>query len=257
MLDVERRDNIVRFVEQSKGASVAEISRQFNISEATTRRDLVQLSRLGLIERAHGGAVPRRMRQADGFPNPPVTQRVDLQREQKQRIAQRAAELVSHGDAIMLSSGSTTAEMVPFLSDKKNVTVVTNALLIAASLAAYPGLSVIVLGGKLHHLEYSLLGALMEDMLASIRVDKLFLGATALHVEYGLSAEDMDEVHGDRLLIAAARETIVLVDHSKFGQVATVRVAPIGRVHRVITDDLVPVHELELLRDQGVGVDIA
>ena len=123
------------------------------------------------------------MRQADGFPNPPVTQRVDLQREQKQRIAQRAAELVSHGDAIMLSSGSTTAEMVPFLSDKKNVTVVTNALLIAASLAAYPGLSVIVLGGKLHHLEYSLLGALMEDMLASIRVDKLFLGATALHVE--------------------------------------------------------------------------
>lgn len=257
MLDVERRDRIARFIEQQNGASVGEISRQFGISEATARRDLVQLSRLGLIERAHGGAVPRRMRQAQGFPDPPVTQRVDQQREQKQRIAQRAAELVQDGDAILLGGGSTTAEMVPFLSDKQNVTVVTNALLIAASLAPLRSLSVIVLGGKLRHQEYSLLGALMEDMLASIRVDKLFLGASALHVDYGLSAEDMDEVHGDRLLMAAARETIVLVDYSKFGKIATVRVAPIGRVHRVITDDRVPSDELELLRDQGLVVDVA
>lgn len=257
MLDVERRDKIVSFIEQSNGASVAEISRRFEISEATVRRDLVQLSRLGLIERAHGGAMPRSIRQPQGFPCTPLAQRGDLRREQKQRIARRAVDLVNDRDAIIVAGGSTTAEMVPFLAEKQGITVVTNALLIAASLAAYSGTSVIVLGGKLRHQEFSLLGVLMEDMLANIRVDKLFLGARALHVDYGLSAEDMDEAHSDRLLMAAARETIVLVDHSKFGKVATVRVAPISRVQRVITDNCAPSHELDLLRERGLEVDVA
>ena len=254
MLDVERRQRIVAFVEQNDGATVGELSEQFGVSHATVRRDLAQLSRRGLVERAHGGAAPNLRGRALRFPEPPVLKRASLRAQEKRDIGQVASGYVEDGDVIIVSGGTTTAQMIPHLVERQELTVITNALNIASLLAPYPNIAVIMLGGVLRHSELSMLGVLAEDALKNLRADKLFMGTPAIHVDYGLSADDMTEVQGDRSIMAAAREIFVLADHTKFGKIATVRQAPIEKIRRLITDSGAPEASVAALRERGVEV---
>lgn len=257
MLDAERRQQIVAYIERQNGATVAELSEHFQISEATARRDLVVLSKRGLIERAHGGAIPRRQRHNQGLPEPPVLERASLQTDEKRRIGEAAAALVEDGDAIIIGGGTTTAEMIPHLAKRQGLTVITNALHVATLLAAHPHIGVIVLGGMLRHAELALFGAFVEEALENLRADKLFIGFAAIHVDYGFSSDDLPDVQASRSLMRAAREVIVLADHTKFGKIATIRVTPTRGVHRLVTDTAAPAADVAALRDQGVTVDLA
>ena len=257
VLDVERRQQILGFVERHNGATVAELGERFGVSHATVRRDLALLSRRGLIERAHGGAAPILLGSAQRFPEPPILKRSALQVEEKRRIGRAASKYVRDGDVALISGGTTTAQMIPHLVDQQELTVITNALNIASLLAPYPNITVIILGGALRHLELSMLGALTEDALKNLRADKLFMGTPAINVDYGLSADDMTEVQSDRTIMASAREVTVLADHSKFGKIATVRQASIERIHRVVTDSGVGPAHVAALREKGVEVEVA
>ena len=256
VLDAGRRQQIVAFVEENGGATVTELAEAFGVSSATVRRDLTQLGQQGLIERAHGGASPRPSGRARGMPEPPVLRRSPMQVEEKRAIGRLAAGYVSNGDVIVVSGGSTTAEMIPHIADRRDLTVITNALNIASLLAAHPELKAVVVGGTLRHSEMSMLGALTEDALRSLRADKLFMGSPAIHPEYGLSADDMTEVQSDRAIMAIAREVTVLADHTKFGRIATMRQAPISGVRRLVTGAATPAEIVQAIREQGVGVDV-
>lgn len=255
MLDVERRQQMVAFVEQNEGATVAELKDRFGVSDATVRRDLIQLSKQGFLERGHGGAVPRRLRRSQGLPELPVLERSSLQVEAKRRIGQAAARHVEDGDVIILSGGTTTAEMVPYLVEQRDLTVITNALNVASLLAPHENIKTVISGGILRHSEMSMLGALMEDAMSNLRADKLFMGSPAVHVDYGFSADDMTEVESDRNIMASAKEITVMADHTKFGKIAMMRVAPIERVRRIITDSGVSEATVAALREQGVEVE--
>ncbi len=126
MISAERRQQLVELVEQRKSVTVAELSEHFGMSPATIRRDLA-LSQQGMIERAHGGAA-RRVRGAAEMPKPPLLKRTALQADEKRRIGVAAAAYVHGGETIIISSGTTTAEMVPHLAKCTNLTVITNAL---------------------------------------------------------------------------------------------------------------------------------
>lgn len=257
VLDAERRQQMVAFVEERNGATVAQLSERFGISEATARRDLTQLSRRGLLVRAHGGAIPRRLRHVEGFPEPPILERASVMEEEKRRIGRVAAALVEDGDTILIAGGSTTATMIPHLAERNQLTVMTNNLNVASLLVAYPQITLILLGGILRHSELSLLGMLPEEALKNLRADKLFIGSSAIHVDYGLSADDMAEVQTDRALVAAAREITVLADRTKFGRVRTARVVAMDEVYRVVTDDGTPAEQIQALREQGIVVELA
>lgn len=257
VLDAERRQQIVAFVDEHQGVTVAQLSRQFRVSAATVRRDLLQLDNLGLVERAHGGAVSRRARQQRGVPEPPILDRAAVMTEEKRRIGRAAAAYVADGETIMIAGGTTTAHLIPHLAQRTGLTVVTNNLNVASLLAPMTQLSVIIIGGVLRHSELSLHGALTEEALANVRVEKLFIGSSAIRVDYGLSADDPVEVTTDRALFAAARDVIVLADHTKFDRTRTMRVAPMSRIARVITDAGIAPEQIEALERLGIPVDIA
>ena len=257
MLDVERRQKMVAFIEERDGATVGELSHTFAVSEATVRRDLISLSGEGLIERGHGGAAPRRQRRSQGLPELPVLERAGLQVKEKQIIGRAAAQHVENGEVIIINGGTTTAEMICHLDDVQDLTVITNALNIASLLAPYSNIKTIITGGVLRHSELSMLGALTEDALHNLRADKLFMSSPAIHVDYGFSADDMTEIESDRNIMASAQEIIVLADHTKFGKVAMMRVAPIGRVRRIITGMDTPKAMVDALREQNVEVEVA
>ena len=257
VLDAERRQQMVSFVEERNGATVAQLSERFGVSEATARRDLTQLSRRGLVVRAHGGAIPRRLRHVEGFPEPPIVERASVMQEEKRRIGRAAAALVEDGDTILIAGGSTTATMIPHVAERNRLTVMTNNLNVASLLVSYPRITLILLGGILRHSELSLLGILPEEALKNLRADKLFIGSSAIHVDYGLSADDMAEVQTDRALVAAAREITVMADRTKFGRVRTARVVAMDEVYRVVTDRETPEEHLQALREQGILVELA
>lgn len=255
-LDAERRQQIVAFVDEHQSSTVAELSRQFGVSAATVRRDLLQLDNLGLVERAHGGAVSRRARQQRGVPEPPILGRAAVMTEEKRRIGRAAAAYVADGETIMIAGGTTTAHLIPQLAQRSGLTVVTNNLNVASLLAPMAHLTVIMIGGVLRHSELSCHGALTEEALQSVRVERLFIGSSAIRVDYGLSADDPAEVQTDRALFAAAREVIVLADHTKFDRTRTMRVAPMTRIARVITDTGIAPEQVEALERLGIPVDI-
>lgn len=255
MLDTERRQRLVELVDQRHSLTVAELSAELSVSPATIRRDLAQLSQQGMIERAHGGAA-RRIRRAVEMPEPPLLRRSSLQVEEKRRIGKAAAAYVCDGETIIISSGTTTAEMVPHLAGCNELTVITNALNIVLGLAAYPNITVIVLGGVLRHSELTVLGALAEDAMEQLRAHKLFMGSPAIHLDYGLSAGNFAESRSDQTLMKASREVIVVADHTKFGRVDTVHMADFGRIQRVITDRGVPDEDVTAMKSRSVLVDV-
>lgn len=256
-LDADRRQQLVAYVDQVQRATVPELSRRFGVSEATIRRDLVQLSRRGLLERAHGGAVPRRFRHGEAFPEPPILDRAALLTEEKRRIGRAAAETVEDGETILITGGTTTAHVVPHLAGRVGLTVITNNLNIANLLAPLPQITVVMIGGVLRHSELSLLGAITEDGLRNLRAQRLFIGSSAIAVDYGLSADDLAEVQTDRAIMAVCRHITVLADHSKFGRVRTVRVIPMERIDCVVTDRGTEAEHLAALRELGVHVIVA
>jgi len=112
----------------------------------------------------------------------------------------------------------------------------------------------VVLGGWLRHSESSLLGHLTAQALQDLRADQVFIGTFGLDLEHGLTGAYMQEVETDRRIIAAAREQIVLADHSKFGLSGSVRLVPFDMVSTVVTDTEAPAASVQALEARGIRV---
>jgi len=249
MLSFQRQRQFLEYITGRHAAQVHELGSTFGVSLSTVRRDLKAMEDSGLVRRVHGGVVL-----AEARDESPLFQRTTQFPEHKRRIAQAAANLVQNGSTIIITAGTTTEAMLPFLKHKSELTVITNAIHIAYQLASYPQIAVIVLGGWLRHSEFSLLGHLTVQAMRDLRADTIFHGTFGIDLEHGLTGAYVQEVETDRCLIAVARELIVLADHSKFGQTGSVRLLSLASVSTVITDTEAPSTALEALRARGITV---
>lgn len=249
----ERLQRIVEAVRENGQVTVAELSHRFGVSDVTIRRDLRELATGGLLRRAHGGAVP-------GTPvplEPPVIQRMLQERIQKEQIGRAAAALVDDGESVFIGSGSTTAYVSRHLVDRKNLTVVTNALNIATELATAEEITMIVTGGMMRASELSLVGHIAEQALREVRVDKVIMGMRAISLEAGMTNDYLPEVMTDRTIIEMPPELILVADHTKFGKVASAYVAPVERMTTLVTDPETDPETLARLREMGIRVIVA
>lgn len=253
LLNTERQQRIAQFIRERRRATVAELSERFGVSQATIRRDLEKLDRRGEIRRAHGGAVALER----AAPEPPVVQRMSECEEEKRKIGQAAARLIQDGETIFLGSGTTTLEVARNLGDKKDLTVITNALTIANQLADNRNITLIITGGLFRHSELSMIGYICEQALRELRADKVIMGMRAISIEEGLTNDDLSETMTDRAIIQFAPEVILVADHSKFGTVSTALVAPVSAVHKLVTDDKAPRDMVAKLRELGIDVILA
>lgn len=255
MLTQQRQQQIFDLIRIRRSVYVTELSQQLGISLSTVRRDLSELEEQGLVKRVHGGAILRVQVQEEN--EPALLLRADQNPEAKQRIAEAASALINDGDTIILTAGSTVDAMIPYLVDKKNLTVITNVINIAYRLTAYPHVNVIVLGGWLRHSEFSLLGHLTQHAIKDLYAQKIFHGTYGLEMDYGLTGMYMQEVETDRLLINAAEQLIVVADKSKFNHTGQVRIVPMAQIHTLVTDTDAPEPYVTALRAQGIRVLLA
>ena len=251
LLAEERRRKILDSIEQNGQVTIPELVKRFSVSAVTARNDLDALSAGGAVVRSHGGAV--RHEAARDYP---LRVKATLHHAEKLRIGRAAAALVLPNETIILDSGTTTAEIARHLKSMKTkpVTVITNALNIAAELADAPGISVIMIGGLLRPVSFSFVGPQAEAMLKELHADRLFLAVDGFDVEAGPSTPDVLEAQLNTCMMRAAREVNVVADSSKLGRRSVSRIGPNERIHRLITDNRAPTAIIEALRKRSIEV---
>lgn len=229
MLAHQRQQKILEILQRSGGVRVSELSRGLAVSEMTIRRDLDCLERRGSLVRIHGGAIP-----LDILTEPAFSEKADLLASEKQRIAQTAAQLARDG-IIGLSAGTTTAALAACLPrDNGRLTVVTNALNIAWTLAATK-VNVMMMGGSLRSNSYALVGPVLQEAVDEISLDILFLGANGISLQGGITTPNPAEAETNARLLARARKVIVVADHTKLGRTARGHIADLAQVNMLIT----------------------
>lgn len=248
----ERQRELTRLLERTGRLSVAQICEQFNISEATARRDLETLSEQGLVQRVHGGAIL--VRQA--APEEPILRRSHEQEDEKERIGRATAALIQDGETVFLGSGTTVLQVAQHLVTR-NITVITNSLPVINLMSEKENISLIALGGMLRDSELSFIGHITEQALYEVRADKVIIGIRAISLEQGLTNDYLPETLTDRAILNAGRETIVVADHTKCGVISTAFLAPLTAMRTLITDNETDAEFIESLRTLDVEVIVA
>jgi DeoR/GlpR family transcriptional regulator of sugar metabolism len=248
----ERRQQIVRLLEQRQRLTVAELSQHFAVSEVTIRKDLVWLENRRLAVRTYGGAVfpTAHIGQMEGD----FAERERLKPKEKERIGALAASYVQNGETIALDASTTAFAMVPELLAKRELTVVTNGLRTGMELIQSSSITVLMPGGTLRPETLSLIGTWGNSMLQQIHISKAFIGARGLTLNEGLTDVNREEVELKRVLVEAAKEVIAVVDASKWDHVALATICPLERLDLIITDKQAPPHLVNQISLLGVEV---
>jgi DeoR/GlpR family transcriptional regulator of sugar metabolism len=249
----ERQKLILSLLTRQGRLSVAEIVRQFSISEATARRDLGSLASQGKAQRVHGGVIA--IEQAP--PELPILERTSEEADEKVRIGRAAAGRIADNETVFIGSGTTALEAARNLRGRDGLTVVTNSLPVLNMLAGERGITVISLGGALRDSELSFIGHITEQALAEIRVDKVIMGTRGLSLEHGLTNDYLQETLTDRAILKIGREVIIVADHTKVNRVATALLASLKSVHTLITDSQADKKFLLDVKRQGITVIVA
>jgi DeoR/GlpR family transcriptional regulator of sugar metabolism len=257
MFAEERFLRIVEMVNQRGKVTVAELSEALDVSPVTIRRDLEKLEDRELLVRTHGGAMAIQPSLREVAHEKSFSEKQETLVQEKQRIAEAAAQLVRDEEAVLLTPGTTNMFLARKLIGKKDLTVVTNAANIAVQLGNQPDIEVILVGGKLRGKSFALVGPLAEQTLQNIRVDKLFLGVDGFDLREGLTTPNLSEANVNRIMISIAKQVIVVADHSKFDRVMFSHIATLDVVDTVISDKALPENIAQSVRDLGIKLILA
>ncbi len=253
MLSEERQAILLQELQTKGYAQVNEMADRLNVTPITIRRDFAALEQQGKCSRTRGGAV-----QTGQGTTPELPYEIKAQRHvpEKQRIALAAARHIHEGDIIILDSGSTTFQLARQLLPRRQLTVVTNDLKIASLLAVNPSITLICTGGVSRANVYTLLGSQTEQFLKTIKVDKTFLAADAIHPDGVISNVNLDEVPVKQAMLQAGSQGILLADSSKFGVRGFARVCGINDLNLVITDDGLDNEWIQKINDWQIKVEL-
>ena len=221
MLAEERMDEIVRLVEETGSVQVQELIEKVNASESTIRRDLTVLDRRGLLTKVHGGAIA--IRNSGLHKDSYVAVREDINRDEKQKIARYAASLIKSGDLVFLDSGTTTGQMIEYLTPG-NVTFVTNAVVHARKLGS-KGFQVYLLGGEYKAVTEAIVGAEALEGLKKYHFTKGFWGTNGVELNAGFTTPGVREAKVKEYAMRQCRDCYVLCDSTKIARISTIAFA--------------------------------
>jgi DeoR family glycerol-3-phosphate regulon repressor len=231
----QRRERIVALTLERERVAVEELAAALNSSRETIRRDLSELDRRGRLRKVHGGAtIPDSVLLEPGSESP-FQMRLGENIAAKRAIGRRAAQLFQPGETLFVDTGTTTILFAEELARATGLTVITNSAAIAAFAGRGSENSVILIGGAYRNEGSESVGPLAIEQIARFHADHAVLTVGAIG-EVGLLDYDHEEALVARAMIAHARSVTVLADASKFGPSALFKVAPLGAVDRIVTE---------------------
>lgn len=232
----ERFSRIETSVQTQSRVTVEQLSRTLKVSPVTIRADLTELERRGRLVRIHGGAMAanKAAHELD------FEYRAQIQHAAKLAIGKYAASLVRDGDSIFLDASTTALELARHVSDRRELTVITNSLRSAEELVTFPNLTVIMPGGIVRREAFSLVGMWSADLIQQFNIGRAFMGARGFTLKEGLTDVNPDEVALKRAIVNVAHEVVALVDHTKWNQVALASFCNVEQLACIITDKRAP-----------------
>ncbi|GAA3587093.1 DeoR/GlpR family DNA-binding transcription regulator [Nonomuraea rosea] len=223
---MERRERIVKLLEEHGFQSVTSLARQFGVDPSTIRRDLEHLATTGAVNRTHGGAVPASV--------PAPSQGAVPQLHEKRAIGLAMAERVLENQTILIDGGTTCLEVARHLT-RSRLTVVTHDLLIALEIARKPQYNLVFIGGELLPTTTSMWGPTSLQQLENMRVNVAVFGAEAV-LEDGIHASSSYATELKRKMSSIAAEAFFVADSTKFGREALFKVFGFERFTAGVTD---------------------
>ncbi|HEX7622426.1 MAG TPA: hypothetical protein VF400_02565, partial [Anaeromyxobacteraceae bacterium] len=175
----------------------------------------------------------------------------------KRHIAALVARHVEPGRSLILDIGTTTEEVAKALVHHRGIRVVTNNLNVAAILASNQEAEVLVAGGLVRQRDRGIVGEATIDFIRQFKVDVAIIGVSSIEPDGTLLDYDYREVRVAQAIIAHARETWLVADHSKFSRGAMVRLGHLSQVSRFFTDAPVPGPVQKVLEQSRVQLLVA
>lgn len=245
----ERKQMIMQELTDKKKVTVAALSKSLGVSGATVRIYLRDLHHNGMLIRTHGGAIAKTKTGFELASQQKEVHHLGAKRE----IAHRALVLIEDGDTIILDTGTTTLELARLLHERRNLTVVTNDLIIAQTLEEKATINIILMGGTVRKGFHCTLGVQGRDLISGLTVDKAFMGANGFCVAKGATTPDINQAETKKAMIDLAGKVILLCDHTKIGKVSFAQFATTEMVNVLVTDQIEDA-EKALIEKGGVEV---
>lgn len=239
----KRLKEITKILHTKKRISVKELEKITFSSTSTLRRDLIDLENQGLLKRKHGEVL------LNAFNTVELSHqlRETENKNEKRRIANLAKDFIAPGMCIYLDSSTTVYELCQYLVDIDNLIVFTNGLNTAHTLAsaANPTMKIFITGGEVKHHSASVINHSSENsLLQHFRIDLAFCSARGIDEEFVYEAS-FSQALAKKSIIDRAKETILMIDHSKFYQSGFFKINNISQYHTIISDQLPPSPLLE------------
>ena len=232
MLAVERRKRILEKVLKEKKVIVSDLSKLYQVSEETIRRDLEKLAEEGHVIKSYGGAVVNEITNIDL----PFNIRWKSNSLGKQRMAELISREINDGDHIFLDSSTTAVFIAKNIKKKKQLTIITNSIETLLELSDVSGWDILATGGILKPGSMSLLGKKAAESIECYNADKMFFSCKGFDVEKGVTdgTEEMGSIK--QSMIKSSARVYLAVDSSKFDKIAFCNICDLSRLDVVVTD---------------------
>ena len=257
----ERLNAVLDLLAETGQIEVEDIVAKLDVSAVTARRDLVALASQQLLTRTRGGAVGQSVAY-----DLPIRYKREQHAPEKLRIAQAASALVPRGSVVGLCGGTTSTAVASVLGSRPdlmepsphpNLTVVTNAINIAAQLVMRPQVKTVVTGGVVHARSYELVGPYSDVVLERITMDIAFIGVNGIDPVVGPTVHDEGEASVNSLMARRATRAVVVADSSKIGRTAFATLGGPTIMTTLITDDGITAAQRAAFVERGIEVIVA
>jgi DeoR/GlpR family transcriptional regulator of sugar metabolism len=251
-----RHTRIVEALRKDTAINVRDLARRLEVSESTVRRDLDELEEKGQVRRIFGGVVLN----TDVIPEPSFHARQIIHRKAKDAIGRAVASWICDDDVLFIDGGTTTPFIIPYLMDRKGITIVTCGVNVATAIPPnHGGINVILVGGLLHVETQSITGPMAIESLRiyGLRCNKAIIACTAFSAEGGVTNRTLERIPLKKKGMEIAKQTAVVADGSKIGKNSLGIICPTTDVSMLFTDNSARREDLDLIRDSGVKVVVA
>ena len=247
MYAMERYRSIVERVRGKGRASVNDLADHLEVAPETIRRDLSYLEKQGLVQRVHGGAIPVWL-------EPTVDLKNSIQQAEKLRIAKAVVSLLPDNGTVILDAGTTTAQIVPLISDSARLLIITNSPDHAVALMEKENVEIILAGGRVRKGTRSCVDQWAIDTFEGIVADLAIVATNGISLARGLTTPEPAEGAVKNAMLKAAKKKLVVADHTKFQQDHFSKFGDIKDIDLIVTDESVDQGAVAQIETTGVKV---
>lgn len=251
----ERRAKILKWLDQRGTVNSTDLAHELKTSRETVRRDIIELSKQGLLVKTHGGAITTG--NGDVLLELPFSLRETRSTEEKKRMCAFAATLLHEADTIFIDNSTSCSYLVRYIPKSMRLTILTNSLRILLDSMKYNvgNWNVLCTGGKLMDKTMSLNNYVAVNTLAQFNPNKAFMSCHCISPQLKVLDHYIDDIEIKRQVLKNAKRSFLLADHTKANNTGVVEIADISAFQHVITDTKMDAAIIRDIRSREIFID--